>query len=378
MNCEERTACAVTHAQDLEELYTFSDFPIYMGCTDAAAGQDKTADMEWVVSRSSGAIQLKKLIPPEVLYAESHNAGSIGGLWLKHHASFAAFIHNYLPGSVFEIGGGHGVLAREHAKYQSIPWTILEPNPSPVEGTPAQYIKGFFDESFAFEGSFDAVVHSHVLEHMYHPDTFLKQLSSFIPEGKYLIFSLPRMAEMLKRKYTNCINFEHTIFLTEPYIEYLLAKNGFRIEAQKYFMEDHSIFYCAVKDASVTEQPLPAGLYESNVRLYRDYIAYHEQLVAELNQRIEACDVPVFLFGAHVFAQYLLMFGLSEERLQGLLDNDPLKQGKRLYGTGQLVYSPKHLKSLDRAAVILKAGVYNEEIKKDILENINDRIEFWE
>ena len=51
------------------------------------------------------------------------------------------------------------------------------------------------------------------------------------------------MEEMLKRKYTNCLNFEHTVFITEPYVDYLLSKNGFKLIDKEYFKEDHSILF---------------------------------------------------------------------------------------------------------------------------------------
>ena len=46
---------------------------------------------------------------------------------------------------------------------------------------------------------------------------------------------------MLQRNYTNCLNFEHTIFLTEKQINYLIKKNGLKIVEKQYFLEDHSI-----------------------------------------------------------------------------------------------------------------------------------------
>ena len=62
----------------------------------------------------------------------------------------------------------------------------------------------------------------------------------------------------------------------------------------------------------------------------------------------------MFLFGAHVFAQYLIEFGLNIDRIVCLLDNDIKKQGKRLYGTSKIVKSPKILAGLDNPIVILK------------------------
>ena len=47
-----------------------------------------------------------------------------------------------------------------------------------------------------------------------------------------------------------------------------------------------------------------------------------------------------------------------------------------LYGTNLKVNSPKILSDSLNPMVILKAGIYNDEIKKDILENINPNTTF--
>ena len=44
---------------------------------------------------------------------------------------------------------------------------------------------------------------------------------------------------------------------------------------------------------------------------------------------------------------------------------------KRLYGTDLMVESPEVLRDVSAPVVILKAGIYNNEIKNDILDNIN-------
>jgi len=349
-----------------------------MGCLDQPVEDDIKENMNWWISRGTGLIQLNRLLPLEVLYPESHGSGCVGALWNKHHNTFANFLHHMTPSTVIEVGGAHGILAKEYQRFGKIPWTILEPNPSPVEGCEARFIKGFFDDKFSYGEAFDTVVHSHVFEHIYEPDQFMRHLAGFMAEGKHLVFSLPNMQVMMERKYTNCINFEHTVFLTEPYIEFLLAKHGFRLLTKEYFMDDHSIFYAAIRDLSVKPLDLPHRLYEKNKQLYMNYVRYHEELIKDLNLKISGSTQPLYLFGAHVFAQYLIAFGLDTSRIVSLLDNDPKKQGKRLYGTNLMVQSPRVLRGVNNPFVILKAGVYNQEIKEDILWNINKSTTFLE
>ena len=186
--------------------------------------------------------------------------------------------------SSFGNWGAHGILSREYSKTCQIEWTILEPNPVPVKNVNAVFIKGFFDKNFSFfDGKIDTIVHSHVLEHIYNPNDFIMHISHFLKEGQKLLFSIPNMEEMLKRKYTNCINFEHTIFLTEPYIDYLFSYHGFRQVDKEYFQQDHSIFYAFEKDSSVETIDLPKELYEHNKKLFFDYTRYLTTLIKELN-----------------------------------------------------------------------------------------------
>jgi hypothetical protein len=374
-----RFSCAVTGNIDLEGLDELKKFPIFMGCVDSPVSQDVAADMCWSISRKSGLIQLANLIPLNILYSESHGSGDVGGLWDSHHKAFAHFIaDNAATQSAFEIGGAHGRLCKEYVRIKKIPWTILEPNPIPVQGSSARFIKGFFDENFVYLESFDTVIHSHVLEHIYKPNEFMNQLSGFMSNGKKLVFSLPNLEAMINKKYTNCINFEHTVLLTEPYVEYLLAQNGFKLLNKEYFMDDHSIFYSAVRDDSVKPILLSQSLYEKNKKLYLDYVQYHKTLISDLNRKISEIEQPIYLFGAHVFAQHLLEMGLNSDKIVSLLDNDPKKQGRRLYGTNLYVASPRVLSDVTNPIVILKAGVYNNEIKNDILENINNTTQFLE
>jgi hypothetical protein len=371
-----RDRCLVTDSTDLEHLFTFSSFPVFMGTSDKPESEDVLEDMSWSISRKSGMIQLDNLIPLNILYPESHGAGEIGAIWKEHHSGFAKFLSKIGPKSVFEIGGAHGILEFEHRTHAEIPWVILEPNPHPSPQTKAKFIQGFFDQSFKFDGEFDTVVHSHLFEHVYDPMEFMRSLSAFMPQGANLVFSIPNMEVMLKRKYTNCINFEHTFLLTEPYVEFLLSSNGFEVLSKEKFREDHSLFIHAVRNSDISVRQLPTNLYQRHKGLYLDYVSYHLDLVKELNQKLSELEEPTYLFGAHVFSQYLIAFGLDTAKIGGILDNDPTKHGRRLCGTGLKVFPPSVLIGAGPVNVILKAGVYNDEIQKDIIENYSQSCTF--
>ena len=72
----------------------------------------------------------------------------------------------------------------------------------------------------------------------------------------------------------------------------------------------------------------------------------------------------------------LIFNGLEKKSIISVLDNDPKKQGEFLYGTNYKVFSPKILKRYKNPTVILRAGEYNGEIKKNILSKINATTKF--
>jgi predicted SAM-dependent methyltransferase len=380
MELIQRKRCVFTDQEDLELLHCFPDFPIFMGCVDHPPEQDLKADMKWHISRSSGSLQLNPLIPLEILYGKGHGSGSVGSIWARHHRAFAKFIASHKPSALVEIGGGHGILAHEYLSIlPKASWTIVEPNPTALPTDRIHLVTRFFDENFHLNQQIDAVVHSHVLEHMYEPISFLRQLNRILPEDGHMYFSVPNFQVMLARGYTNCVNFEHTCFMSEPYIEYSLHVSGFQIDGKEYFLDDHSIFYSAKRNKPWKEGRLAGGLYSQNRQLFLRYVNNHKELVVDLNQKLSRpSNPPVYLFGAHIFSQYLLAFGLDWRLLKGILDNDQEKQGKRLYGTQFLVQSPKILAGTGPVTVILRAGAFQKEIKEDILNHINPGAVFWE
>jgi SAM-dependent methyltransferase len=370
-----RTRCVLCDGDALSPLHAFRDFPVWMGCTDAPPADDPRHDMRWTICEACGTIQLSSLVPLDVLYARSHNSGVVGGLWAAHHRAFADFVLEHAPRAVLEIGGGHGLLSMHcHERDPSIDWTILEPNPTPRPGCRARYVRGFFDRTFHADRPVDTVVHSHLFEHLYAPADFLAELGRVLPPGGRHLFSMPNLPAMLDRCYTNCINFEHTWFADLPQLEAAFARAGLRIVERRPFLDDHSVFF-ATERVDPLDVPIPSATAANRARWAR-YVEHHRTLVDALNAQIGAHDGPVHLFGAHVFSQYLFAFGLDEGRIASILDNDPAKQGLRLCGTGRRVDAPRVLEGERDALVILRAGVYNDEIRRDIVGRINPDVRF--
>jgi 2-polyprenyl-3-methyl-5-hydroxy-6-metoxy-1,4-benzoquinol methylase len=378
MNPILRNQDVVTGNEDLDLMYSFKNFPVFMGCVDQPKEQDLVSDLNIYISRSSGMLQINPVLPLEVVYQTEHNPGTTGQSWLDHHQAFAQFISTYEPKKVFEIGGAHGILSEYCADINAdIEWTILEPNPVPVNNLRATMQKGFFTDVNQIPAGTDTIVHSHVFEHVYDPKDFTSKLSQ-LPVGTKVFFSIPDLKNHLANNFTNTLNFEHTYFCTTEFAAWFMGCYGFDLLDKQEYGAGHSIFFACVKsDRAVEFWDFPEA-YDDNKMLWENYVSYHEAMIQSINTQIAHAPGKVYLFGAHVFSQFLLSFGLDRSKIECIIDNSSLKQGKRLYGTDLTVYNPSILKDEVSPTVILRTGVFNAEIKQDILTNINSGTIFLE
>jgi 2-polyprenyl-3-methyl-5-hydroxy-6-metoxy-1,4-benzoquinol methylase len=365
---------SVITGNDLKIIHKFENFPVFFGCTDSPKKNDLAANMIWGIDSKSGAIQLTKLVPLEILYQEQHVDGT-GLTWKKYYEDFAIFIQKQNPRNVLEIGGGAGQLAQNVTKASSkIKWTVIEPNPIIKNTKQIKVIKGFFDSSLKVKDKINTIILSQVLEHVYNPREFISKIYEFLPVRGKVIIAYPQITTWLNKKYTNALNFEHTM-LIDDFIEYLFIEQGFIIKKKNKY-KDHSTFIVAEKGIKKKLNINIPNKYYEYKRLFLNFISYHKKLVRELNLKIKKSKEPVYLFGAHIFATYLFSFGLSMN-LAGILDNSLLKQNRRFYGTNFIVSSPSILKKLKKVNIICRAGLYTDEIKKNILENVNPNVKFW-
>ena len=367
----QREECGLTKERELIILHTFKEFPISSSCVRQARLKDITTDMVVGVGKQYGIIQLLNLLPLDLNYSLPHNSGVVGRVWEEHHQCFANFIQKFNPTSVLEIGGGHGILS---TFFNDIQWCIVDPHGIKNAKSKSTIIRQFFDKTFHTDIIYDTIVHSHTIEHIYDIQEFLEIQCNSVQLGQRLIFSIPNLKEMFKRCFLNSITFEHTILIEEDTIEQLLNQIGLQLEEKHYFKEAHSIFYC-FKKVSVntnTDKLTLVTHYDENVKLVSNFIEKTKKDCNAINIKIQNTK-NVYIFGAHVFTQFLINIGLETANIVYVIDNDADKHNKRLYGTDLFVRSPQCLANAKDATVILFAGNYTEEVKIQ-LYTINEKL----
>lgn len=372
-----RLECVACSCREFHTLETLPDFPAYMGCVNSDPREDVRLDMCWGSCSNCGTIQLTQLAPLDLVYLANHNE-AVGKTWKAQHQAFAKFIVKHGGNSRLEIGGASGALARLVREIDSAgEWLTIEPNPEGFPELPNTEVhRGWFDGEFVSPRPFDTIIHSHVMEHWYEPRPIVANYSKQLPVGGKVVIAIPRILEMLQKHQTNALNFEHTYFLSENLCHFFHQAEGLELVHKDYY-DAHNVFlvYEKQKPNAGSSRGKPAK-DEACMQAFQSFVNSNRALVKEIKAQIEKHDGPVYIFGAHIFTLYLLGFGLSEDYFKCVLDNGPNKIGKRLYGTSLITQSPKCLRDVENPLVVLHAGAYNEEIKQDILGNINSRVSF--
>ena len=141
---------------------------------------------------------------------------------------------------------------------------------------------------------------------------------------------------------------------------------------------NHSFFF-ACKKSNYNEKKY-SDLPPNISHLAGDFI----NMISRLNDFARECQSllkfmspPIYLYGGHVFSQMLLVLGIDQNFITGILDNSAAKVGKRLYGTELFVESPQVIACLENPCVILVASHYQNEIKAQLI-NINPNVRILE
>lgn len=369
-----RDACCICNC-DLEQVASFEKMPITLNCVSDPSSQN-VAEMIWSECQNCGLVQSNSLVDLSVLYRVDHGAGTIGAIWRSHHKSFARFFLSYCDsGSVLELGGGHCELASLCLDaLPALDWTNVDPSPPLNVPAGMKYIPGFFPNVEITQG-ITCIVHSHVMEHLYNPLSFMEAVAELLDIGGLMIFSVPNIREMVSRNYANALNFEHVYFLTEEVTEYFLGRFGFEIISTEKFLPDHSIFY-SVRKVDIVDSSNVTKIKFWQKHTFLEYVDYFQRTASAIDEVVRRSDRVCFLFGAHVFSQMLLSSGLDENLFSGVLDNDKAKQGLYLNGTSLKVDDPSSLGRYRHPLVVVLAGVYTSEIITQI-ESINPKLEVF-
>jgi predicted SAM-dependent methyltransferase len=325
-------------------------------------------DLTIIICKKCGLIQQLHSPDPDVLYFEFKNQ-HVGKLWDRHYQKFTDFIlMEYSKDmNVLEVGAGDLKLANILLNKNIIPQiSVVEKNIIPQNlNQKIQFYEGFL-EDISFNKKFDLIYSSHVFEHIDNIEKHFEKILSVINKNGKLIISFPDFQYWISNFYLNMFSQEHPIFPFIDNVKFLFSKFGFNITKMQIF-ENHSLFICAQLNNLKIDLNAKT-LYIKNQQIVQEYFDKFEKFDIFIKDQVK--NKKIYVFGANSGTQILLKKILNDFKINGILDNASIKQGKPLYGFEYIVQSPEilhDLKNIDDVIILIFTGSYASEIKDQIV-----------
>ena len=304
------------------------------------------------------SIQFMKLIPPHILYKDSHNETFNTPTWKEHHNNFYTFFKDILLNinTCIEIGGAQCILASRIIKdYPLLKYNILDIIDQPLSDIDVQIGNC---EEYSF--SQDCVILSHVFEHLHNPKLFLNNIKD--SPVNYIILSVPNLEYLLEQDNLNLIHIEHTFYYNKSHLNYVFNQISFTCIKHEEF-KNHSLFYIFKRVSRIDIKP---------TFTYSDTLVnYYSNREMKLNSISLNIDSDIWIAPAghygHTIYSFLVNKGYSE-KIKAFIDNDTSKHGKYLNGTDIQIMPYSKLIGKLNITVILYAGIYTKEISSQILQ----------
>ncbi|MDD5036239.1 MAG: class I SAM-dependent methyltransferase [Methylococcaceae bacterium] len=278
--------------------------------------------------------------------------------------------------SIIDIGCANGGLLEALSKLGFKHLTGIDPSPVSIKHVQERGFCGFSSKISDLNkenvGSHQAIVISHVLEHVFDVASAMYTLSSLLNQGGVLYVEVPNASNYSSNYVVPYYYFdaEHINHFDSHALDNLARRHGFEVIAkgEKNIPVSSAIEYPAVY-ALFRKLPTVANFevsYSDDLKLgILKYIAKSSQDGRlEKIERYATNGEAVILWGAGSYTQRLLATTrLAECNIIAIVDNDRNKQGLLIHSIP--IQSPSVLREME-GVILISAAIYAEEIKKDI------------
>jgi SAM-dependent methyltransferase len=293
--------------------------------------------------------------------------------------------------SILDIGCAKGGLLATLKLNGYTNLTGLDPSFNCVKQVKAQGINaiqgGLFKDNFpgsTLDQTFDCVIISHVIEHIYDLNTAIENLLSFVKNGGLLYIEIPDASRYTQYYVApfHYFDLEHINHFDEYSLNNLiskyklkqvgLGKNDLQHSNAVYYPIVYSIYQ---KTSALDKQEKIIPNFETRDSVIR-YVEMSRQADhwSELEKLVKTQE-EIVVWGAGAYALRLYKTSsLKRCNIISFIDNDHKKQGRR-FDAKIKIQSPKDALSDFKGTVVVCSAVYNNEIVKEIEGMaINNRI----
>lgn len=174
--------------------------------------------------------------------------------YAKDRAEFCApFLRAAAGGSLLDIGGSTGVVAREFANRFGYRGVVLDPSAEELSEAAKhglETVQGFFEDADFGGQSFDLVLLCQTIDHLLDINVTLDKVrSSLDKDGLFFVDIVDLRAGYLRHwSLQEALKIDHPYYLTESSLEAFLKRKGFRILRKGYAADNLHISYLCTLD----------------------------------------------------------------------------------------------------------------------------------
>jgi 2-polyprenyl-3-methyl-5-hydroxy-6-metoxy-1,4-benzoquinol methylase len=323
-------------------------------------------------------VQLTHAVDPSLMFEDYLYVSGTTQTGHKHFEDFASLVHDMAPESdtVLDVGCNDGTQL-DYFKILGYDTYGVDPakNLHDLSNKNHSVACGYFNDEFAEKAfCFDVITAQNVFAHTADPLSFLKTASKVMHEDS-LLFIQTSQANMIVNNEFDTIYHEHISFFNTLSMKKLCERAGlYLIDVTTMPIHGTSyVFIISKKDlkGSLIEQRLEDetanGLYQPET--YVKYANYCNAVVKELVEvvsRMTSNEVGWYGIGYGAPAKGMTLLNYSSLKLDFIIDDNPLKQGRFTPGSSIPIYSSEKLKELDDTVcfVPLAWNFYDEIVKK--------------
>jgi hypothetical protein len=339
----------------------------------AAAAQTSTLELGFCTS--CGHIFNLTFDPDAVAYDQSYEASQMFSPRFRDYASGLAdaLIHSHgLFGKrVLEIGGGKGDFLRLICESGSNEGINIDPSApqSDASGDGIEHIAAYYGDEHR-DLAADLVVTRHTLEHIWHPDMFVRQLRRAIGKRHVPVYiEVPNMEYILRENAVFELIYPHCSYFTRHSLMRLCGNAGFEVlEMRDEFGGQFLGAWLAPRTGTGSRTMYVAGLEELTV-LAREFARHFAATIRALQEKLNSCAEThqrVIMWGAGAKAVTLTNLADKTRQIEYLVDVNPRKVGTFMPKSAQPIVDPGFLREHRPDVVMLTNAVYADEIRESL------------
>lgn len=271
------------------------------------------------------------------------------------------------------IGNGRFEAALKKNGYENI--TGMDPSLKSVEKLKDMGIESHLGNIYSSVSQeekqrYDCIFLFEVAEHLLVPRRGIENVKEMLKKDGIFMISVPDYSQIGKQtEYVipAYFNLEHINYFSEVSLDNLMAAYGLHRISQKREGEDLIHCYKNVDEAKELKQDM---VTRNSVCEYFAAQQGKTQKAAQIIKKLKETQREVAIWGTGSYAMSLMAeTDLSECHIKGFIDNNKIRQGRKMYG--YQIYAPEFLQ--DKSFTVLICSMHNGGQIQEQIESMNTK-----